>query len=68
MFFEKLKATDDMDEAFTKAVWIAYLDGYADSTKESTDNLEEFAKKAVQVYIESQKFKPLEEILEEHEK
>ena len=27
LFYEKLAKTDNMDEAFTKAVWRAYLDG-----------------------------------------
>ena len=27
LFNEKLAKTDNMDEAFIKAVWIAYLDG-----------------------------------------
>lgn len=29
LFYEKLGKTDNMDEAFTKAVWVAYLDGVA---------------------------------------
>jgi hypothetical protein len=43
LFYEKLAKTDNMDEAFIKAVWVAYLDGFAESIKESTDKLTENA-------------------------
>ena len=33
IFNEKLDKTDNMDEAFTKAVWSGYLDGVEDGKK-----------------------------------
>lgn len=37
IFNQKLATTNNMDEAFVKAVWIAYLRGYDDGRKECAD-------------------------------
>lgn len=37
-FNEKLKETDSIDSAFTKAVWVAYKAGIEDGKKENGEN------------------------------